>query len=97
MPKSSEFIDWRIEDKPPIMTRKLIFNSYDDTRAFVNALADLSESTGYYPNMTYSQTQATVTIYADADENKLSESEFDFALEADKIAALYIEKKTNNS
>lgn len=92
MSKSSELTAWRIEDKPPVMTRKLLFDSYEETRAFVNALADLSESTGYYPNMTYSQTQATITIYADADENSLSESEFDFALATDKIASKYIQK-----
>lgn len=92
MSKSSELTDWRIENKPPVMTRKFLFDSYEETRAFVNALADLSESTGYYPNMTYSQTQATITIYADADENNLSESEFDFALATDEIAAQYIQK-----
>lgn len=90
MSKSDELVDWRIDDKPPVMTKRFTFESYEQTRSFVNDLADLSEQTEYYPNLTFSQTQATVTIYTDNDE--LSSEEFEFAGQTDKIAELYCEK-----
>ena len=89
MSKSEEYNGWRIDKKPPVMTKKFTFESYEETRSFVNDLADYSEETGYYPNLTYSQTQATVTIYTD--EEELSEKEYEFANQTDKIADLYAE------
>lgn len=90
MSKSDELVNWRIDDKPPVMTKKFSFESYEQTRSFVKDLSDLSEKTEYYPNLTYGQTQATVTIYTDNDE--LSVKEFEFAGQTDKIADLYCEK-----
>ena len=90
MSKSDELVDWRIDNKPPVMTKKFSFESYEQTRSFVNDLAGLSEQTEYYPSLTYGQAQATVTIYTDNDE--LSAKEFEFAGQTDKIADLYCEK-----
>lgn len=83
MSKIDQVTDWRVDDTPPVMTKRFTFESYEQTRSFVNALADLSKTTGYYPNLTFSQTQATVTIFTD--NEKLGDDEFDFALETDKI------------
>ena len=84
MSKSDEFNGWRVDKKPPVMTKKFTFESYEETRSFVNDLADLSEETDYYPNLTYSQTQATVTIYTD--EEELADNEYKFAEQTDNIA-----------
>jgi pterin-4a-carbinolamine dehydratase len=88
MSKSDKLIGWRIDTKPPVMTKKFTFESYEQTRSFVNELADLSEATGYYPNLTFSTSQATVTIFTD--EEELCANEFEFASQTDKIADLYI-------
>lgn len=92
MSDSRELTGWRIDNKPPVMTKRYEFDSYDVTRLFVNALADLSEETGYYPNLTYKQTQATVTIFTE--EQTLSEKDFDFALATDKIGVTYSKSDT---
>ena len=84
-------INWRIDNKPPVMTRQFTFESYEQTRSFINHLAELSEKMGYYPNLTFSQSQATVTIYTD--EKKLGVAEYDFAHETDQIAGLYGQKE----
>jgi len=85
-----KLINWRIDKKPPLMTKKFTFESYEQTRSFVNDLADLSEKTGYYPNLTFSQSQATVSIFTD--EEELSANDFEFAYQTDKIADLYSEE-----
>lgn len=91
MSKLEELIYWRIDNKPPVMTKQFTFESYDQTRSFVNDLADLSEKTGYYPNLTFSQSQATVTIFTD--EKELGVDEYDFAHQTDKIAELYSQQE----
>lgn len=75
--------NWRIDSKPPVMTKQFAFDSYEQTRSFVNGLADLSEKTGYYPNLTFNQTQATVTIFTD--EKELGENEIKFAQKTDDL------------
>ena len=87
MSKLDNLSDWRIDSKPPVMTKKFTFESYEQTRSFVSDLADLSEEKGYYPNLTFSTSMATVTIYTDEDE--LSANDFEFADRTDKIAGLY--------
>lgn len=91
-----KLINWRIDKKPPLMTKKFTFESYEQTRSFVNDLADLSEKTGYYPNLTFSQSQATVSIFTD-DEEELSENDFEFAYQTDKIADLYSDEIKSTS
>lgn len=87
MTDASDLTGWRINNEPPVMTKRYEFESYDETRLFVNALADLSEKTSYFPNLTFSKVQVTVTIFTD--EKELGEKEFDFALETDKLGAEY--------
>lgn len=87
MTDASDLTGWRINNEPPVMTKRYEFESYDETRLFVNALADLSEQTDYFPNMTFNRVQATVTIFTD--EKALGEKEFDFALATDKLGAEY--------
>lgn len=87
MTDSSDLTGWRIDKKPPLMTKRYTFDCYDDTRLFVSDLADLSESTGYYPNLTFNQTQATVTI--STDEEQLADKEFNFAIETEKLGLKY--------
>jgi len=87
MTKLDQLQNWRVDKKPPVMTNKFIFESYEQTRSFVNDLADLSEKTGYYPNLTFSQSQATVTIYTD--EKELGDDEYEFAHQTNKIAEIY--------
>lgn len=78
-----QLVDWRIDYKTPVMTKQFAFDSYEQTRTFVNDLADLSEETGYYPNLTYSQTQATVTIFTD--DKEFSEEDIKFAHRTDSL------------
>ena len=92
MSKSDTPINWRIDNKPPVMTKQFTFESYQQTRSFINHLAELSEKTGYYPNLTFSQSQATVTIYTD--EKELGVEEYDFAHQTDQIAGLYSQEES---
>lgn len=87
MTDSSDLTGWRLNNEPPVMTKRYEFDSYDETRLFVNALADLSEKTGYFPNLTFNRLQVTVTIFTD--EKALGDKEFGFALETDRLGSEY--------
>lgn len=89
MSELDKLVDWRVDNKPPGMTKTFSFESYEKIRSFMNDLADLSEETEYYPNLTYTSSRATVSIYTDGEE--FSANEIEFAIRTDKIAELYCE------
>lgn len=76
---------WSIERNTTGMTRRFSFDSYSDTRRFLDDLADLSEQTGYYPNLNFNRTQVNVSIEAGSDE--LGSKEYAFAAETDALVS----------
>ncbi len=79
MSESLETVDgWAHNDRPANLHRRLVFNGYADTRAFLDRLATLSKETGRYPDISFGKTYANVTIHAD-DSKTLTAEDFDFA------------------
>jgi 4a-hydroxytetrahydrobiopterin dehydratase len=75
---------WTIQQRPPAMTRRFDFASYAETRAFLDRLAQLSERTGYHPNLNFARHHVSVSINAEGDT--LTEQEYAFAAETDQLA-----------
>ena len=74
---------WSIERKSTGMTRRFNFDSYDETRRFLDDLADLSERVGYYPNLNFNRTQVNVSI--ESESGDLSAKEYEFAAQTDAL------------
>ncbi len=77
--------DWRFQKRPVGLTRSFSFDEYDQTRQFLDDLAELSEKTEYYPNINFSRTQVNLSIESDSDE--LGSSELDFATATNELYA----------
>lgn len=76
---------WEARGKPPTLFRRFAFGSYSECRAFLDALAALSEATGIHPqNINFGTTYANVTLEA-ADGTALSDADCEFAR---KVATL---------
>lgn len=82
---------WESRGTPPTLFRRFAFERYSDTRAFLDAIAALSEETGLHPqNINFASTYVNVTL--DANENgELGEAELSLAA---RINALYPEAAT---
>lgn len=66
---------WETRGKPPSLFRRFAFESYADTRAFLDALAALSEETGIHPqNINFGSTYVNITLEAE-DGVALTEAE----------------------
>jgi 4a-hydroxytetrahydrobiopterin dehydratase len=78
---------WTEVERPPSLYRRFEFADYAETRAFLDRLASLSKETGLYPDLSFTRTHATVTVYGsggaavDAEARK-------FAARAEAIASL---------
>lgn len=75
---------WQAQRRPPLLTRRFEFASYAETRGFLDALAELSERTGRYPDLNFGRTHVSVSIAATGDA--LSAAEFEFAAAVSGLA-----------
>ncbi len=75
---------WQRIRNPPGLYRKFEFAAYDETRLFLDRLADISEETGLHPNLSFGKTYANVTIATDGVGP--SREEIDFAHRVNEAA-----------
>lgn len=70
---------WERREKPAMLQRRFTFDSYAQTRAFLDALAKLSELHDRHPqNISFGSTYANITLEA-ADGVALTTRDEDFA------------------
>jgi pterin-4a-carbinolamine dehydratase len=56
---------WRAVARPPSVFRRYQFEAYAQTRAFLDRLAGLSETTGIYPDLGFGTTYVNITIHGE--------------------------------
>ena len=76
--------DWERRERPPALFRRFQFADYGATRAFLDALAELSKQDGYYPDLGFGANYANVTIHA-RDGTGLQQKDFEFAARINEI------------
>ncbi|MCX7891369.1 MAG: 4a-hydroxytetrahydrobiopterin dehydratase [Burkholderiales bacterium] len=54
---------WKHIERPPSLFKRFEFGSYAETRAFLDALAALSERTGLYPDLGFGTRYVNVTVH----------------------------------
>ncbi|MDP2831700.1 MAG: 4a-hydroxytetrahydrobiopterin dehydratase [Pseudomonadota bacterium] len=77
--------NWRMQERPPLMTRRYEFATYAETRKFLDDLAVLSERTGYFPDLNFGKTYVNVSV-APRDET-FGAAEYSFTAQTDNLAA----------
>ena len=61
---------WQRQDLPPTLSRRFEFESYPETRRFLDRVAKLADEAQHYPNLSFGKTYVSVTL--DADGKKLT-------------------------
>lgn len=82
---AEQHINWQVQQRPAIMTRRFDFASYSVTRKFLDDLSDLSKRVGYYPDLNFGKTHVNVSVASQGDS--LGQAEYDFSAEVDSIAS----------
>jgi pterin-4a-carbinolamine dehydratase len=76
---------WERVVRPPSLFRRYEFASYRETRAFLDALAELSGDTGLYPDLGFARTHVNVTLRGERD-GEPGPAEIEFANRASALA-----------
>ena len=74
----------RIRNRPALF-RRFEFSAYDETRLFLERLAEISDATGHHPDLSFGRNYANVTITADG--TSTGRDEIDFAHRANEAAS----------
>jgi len=61
---------WSRQDLPPMLSRRFEFETYAETRRFLDGVAKLAEEAGLHPNLSFGKTYVSATI--DADGKRIS-------------------------
>lgn len=75
---------WQRQERPPALFCRFQFANYGATRAFLDALAELSKQDGYYPDISFGTTYANVTVHA-RDGAGLQHEDFEFAARVNEL------------
>lgn len=78
---ASQAPGWQYVEKPPKLDRRFGFNSYAETKAFLDRLAELSKQDDYYPDLSFGRTHVHVTINA-RDQSAIRAADVSFASRA---------------
>ncbi|MDZ7655333.1 MAG: 4a-hydroxytetrahydrobiopterin dehydratase [Sulfurimicrobium sp.] len=76
--------EWKVQKKPALIQRRYDFSAYAETRLFLDLLTQLSETSGYFPDLNFGKTHVNVSVAPQ--EGELGPVQFAFAEQVDTLA-----------
>tara|TARA_Y100001968_G_C18694470_1_gene408411 strand:+ start:151 stop:402 length:252 start_codon:yes stop_codon:yes gene_type:complete len=79
--------EWKPKKRPICLEKRFEFDSYEDTRNFLDLLGDFSEKEKRYPDISFGKTYVNITLRPESDSNdaQLGSDDYDFANEIDNL------------
>jgi 4a-hydroxytetrahydrobiopterin dehydratase len=76
---------WTQRHRPDRLERRIEFDDYERTRAFLERLRQLSEREGLYPDISFGRTYVNLTLRPEAEDVPLGATEAAFAATIDGL------------
>ena len=78
---------WHERKRPVCLERRFEFESYSDTRDFLDRLGDFSEAKQRFPDISFGRTYVNITLRpeSEGDDSQLSDDDRGFASEIDAL------------
>lgn len=54
--------NWVVRKRPARLESRFEFSDYEETRDFLDRAAEIAESEGYYPDMSFGRTHVCITL-----------------------------------
>jgi len=78
--------EWRERVRPVRLENRFEFPDYATLRDFLDLAAEQSAKDDFYPDMGFGKDYVNITIHLDDGEEQLTESQYEFARQLDKLA-----------
>jgi len=76
---------WRRRERPTRLECRHVFSDYETLRDFLDRVAERSEATGIYPNLSFGRDYVNMTLFADDDNGELTPEIEAFAQRVDDL------------
>jgi 4a-hydroxytetrahydrobiopterin dehydratase len=76
---------WTLRHRPDRLERRIEFDDYEHTRAFLERLRRLSEREGLYPDISFGRTYVNLTLRPDGEDAPMGATEEAFAATIDGL------------
>ena len=78
---------WRQKNRPECLEKRFEFQSYEETRDFLDALGNFCEEVNRFPDISFGKTYANITIrpLESNEKAEISKDDHDFAMEIDLL------------
>ena len=78
---------WRQKNRPECLEKRFEFQSYEETRDFLDALGDFSEKVSRFPDISFGKTYANITIrpLENNEKEEISKVDHEFATQIDLL------------
>tara|TARA_Y100001968_G_scaffold326819_1_gene370627 strand:- start:1111 stop:1368 length:258 start_codon:yes stop_codon:yes gene_type:complete len=79
--------EWNLKNRPVCLEKRFEFNSYEDTRKFLDRLGEYSEKENRYPDISFGKTYVNITLRPedDSSDKGINNEDHDFAKVIDRI------------
>jgi len=77
---------WVIRTRPARLERRVEFSDFEHTRSFLDRAAELAESQGNYPDMSFGRTYVSITLYPEEGRDEIDDALLRYASLIDAIA-----------
>ena len=76
---------WKRRERPPRLECRHEFPDYEALREFLDRVAERSEQTGIFPNLSFGRTYVNMTLFADEETGELTTEAERFAHDVDGL------------
>tara|TARA_B100000700_G_C14562664_1_gene631844 strand:- start:373 stop:624 length:252 start_codon:yes stop_codon:yes gene_type:complete len=78
---------WQARKRPPRLEKRFEFNSYEETRDFLDRLGDHSEAIDRFPDISFGKQYANITVRPDTEKEdaEITEEDYHFARDIDGL------------
>ena len=80
---------WKERTRPNRLERRFEFQTYEETRDFLDRLGDLCEKSKRYPDVSFGKTYVNLTLQPEVEssDGKISDSDKDLAFKIDQLVS----------
>lgn len=65
--------NWKARTRPARLERRVEFSDFEETRNFLDRAAELAESHGNYPDMSFGRTYVSITLYPGSETEEVGD------------------------
>ncbi len=78
--------NWFVRKRPSRLERRIEFSNYEETREYLDRIADLAEEKRHYPDLSFGPTHVCITLAPHDEGGEIDEALMRYAAQMDDLS-----------